>query len=366
MRRRRWPWLLAAAVLLGASAFLMSRDDPERPTPAWQRVQMPRAMKKDERARAEQRRTLAAPAASPEVPNKPATPIRPRDPLLTALPSKMERGVMVVEANAIRHSPVGNLLIECLTSRDGGRRLERLRNEVGIDPLEDLDRVAMADDTLMLSGHFEKAKWGQLFADAGTQVYGQKGTLYQPTRQDGDAPGFTVGVWDGQMVVLGDTPQDVQATLDRLEGRGLHGEPVLDESQTYGEIYGVLTAAALADMLPQDQQGLAEQLRDAAERIELHVDTTRDVGVVANVTGPDGAKAQDLGKTVGAALSLGRLQAQAQGNTSLAELMDLARIVPGDGDFRLEVGLPLEVIEKHLQRCIDRNRERARDEPPAP
>lgn len=366
MQRRRWPWLVAAAVLFSAASFLMSRDDPERPTPVWQRVELPRRMKAEERTRAEERRTLPAPDAAAVDAAAPRKPARPRDPVLAALPSTMKRGVVVVEANAIRHSPVGNLLIECLTSRDGGRRLSRLKEDLGIDPLEDLDRVALADDTLLLSGHFADAKWGQIFADAGTQTWGQKGTIYQPAGSDGRPSELSVGVWDGQMVVLGNTPEDVQITLDRLEGRGIHGDPFLNESQTYGEIYGVLTASSLADMLPKDQQAIAEQLRTAAETIELHVDTTRDVGVVANVTGPDGANTTDLGKTVGAALSLGRLQAQAQGESNLAELMDLARVVPGEGNFRLEIALPLEVLQKHLQRCIDRNQERLRTEQPAP
>lgn len=370
MKRRRWPWLMVAAVLIGLAAWLMSAKDPEREERR-KLVKLPRAMTAPERARAEGRRThVPAPAAAPAAPDVPPQPQRPRDPMIAALPSRVEVAAVVVEANALRHSPVGQLLIECLNSRDDGRGLARFKAQTGIDPLEDLDRLAMMDDTVVMSGHFANARWDSVFPEGGTP-FGEKGTLYQaPPRRDGEAPS-TVGLWDGQMVIIGDSDEEVRAVMDRLEGRGTHGAPVFDESQTYGEIYGVLSAAALAKALPQEQAELAGQIERMAERIELHVDATKDVGIVARVTGPNGEDARDLGKTLGTALAVARAKAQMDGKTELADLMDLARVVPGEGDFRMEMGLPLEVMEKHLKECVERNKarnearsRRAADEPP--
>ena len=42
-----------------------------------------------------------------------------------------------VEANAIRNSPLGEMLLECLNA-DGADDLEDFRRETGIDPLQDL------------------------------------------------------------------------------------------------------------------------------------------------------------------------------------------------------------------------------------
>ncbi|HZA14079.1 MAG TPA: hypothetical protein VE618_06270, partial [Myxococcaceae bacterium] len=200
MKRRRWPWLVSAVVLFALAGWLMALRDVERPEPAWKRVAMPRRMTSEERARAESRRTLLLPppaVASAEPPE----PQRPRDPLIAALPSRFDRGALVVEANAVRHSPVGQLLVDCMLSRDGGRNLEELRRTTGIDPLEDVDRVAMADETLIVSGHFAKARWQEIFRERGAP-FGQDGMLYRPPLPDGrDAPDIAIGVWKSQIVV---------------------------------------------------------------------------------------------------------------------------------------------------------------------
>jgi hypothetical protein len=162
--------------------------------------------------------------------------------------------------------------------------------------------------------------------------------------------------------VVARTEEDVRAALERLEGSGAQGPPAIDESQTYGEIYGVATAEAISELVPADQAALAEKLRAAAARVELHVDASRDVGLVADVTGLAPRETDDLGKSIGAALALARLRAEAEGEHEFAELMDLARVIPDNGRFRLEMGLPLEVLEKHLRRCVElnqRHRERA-------
>ena len=357
--RRRWPWMVAALALFGAGAWLMSRDDPERPAPSWERVEMPRHMRSEDRQRANARRLLPEPPPPPAVgEDPPFVPARPRDPVLAALPTEVKGGVVVVEANAIRHSPVGELMVECLLSRDDGASLKQLRDQMGIDPLEAVDRVAMSEEGLVVSGHFGPAKWKEIFPEGG-RAFGSEGTIYAPAVGSKEG-GMRVAVWRDQVVIFADSDEQAELALDRIEGRGLHAPPVIDEHMTYGEIYGVLSAAQLADMLPPDQKAIADKLRDAAERIELHVDTTRDVGVVADVRGPSGRDTKDLGKTLGAALAVGRLKAQAEGDADLAELLELARVVPGGDDFRLELGLPLEFLQKHLKDCVDRNRERRR------
>ncbi len=358
--RRRWPWLLLAVALFGVAAWLMSRYDPAHEEPSWRRVDMPRHMRQADRERAQARRSNPPPAPSPPAEGESAAVPRAQDPVLAALPSEVKKGVVVVEANAIRHSPVGELLVECLASRDGGRGLAQMREELGFDPLEAVDRIAIADDALVVSGHFGDGRWKGFLGSEG-RPFGKHGTIYDAPRRaedDADGPPTKIAVWRDELVVVADTDAQAEVVLDRIEGRGLHGAPALDESMTYGEIYGVLSADAFAEAFESTQPELAQRLREVAERIELHVDTRRDVGVVADIRGASASDTKDLGKTVGAALALGRLKAQADGYAELAELMDLARVVPGDGDFRMELGLPLEFLQKHLEECVARNEAR--------
>jgi hypothetical protein len=73
--------------------------------------------------------------------------------------------------------------------------------------------------------------------------------------------------------------------------------------------------------------------------------------MVADATGPTAADVNDLGKTLGAALSLGRLKAQSDGDEKLAELMELARVSPRDGRFSMELALPMPLIQRQMGPC---------------
>ncbi len=157
------------------------------------------------------------------------------------------------------------------------------------------------------------------------------------------------------MIVMGKSPSEVKDVIDRLEGRTSSTEqPLISETQTYGEIYGVVSAEDLARMLPPGQSLLADKLRAAAQNIELHVDTQQDVAITADVTGPNGAEVKDLGKALGGALSLARLKAKAEGDTEAEALLDYARVNPSDGSFKVEMALPLEALKKQLAFCKER------------
>jgi hypothetical protein len=96
----------------------------------------------------------------------------------------------------------------------------------------------------------------------------------------------------------------------------------------------------------------AAALVEAASKVELHLDARRDVALVADVSGDDAHKLEDLGKSLGGALALARVQARAQGDADTAELLGFAQISPPRGNaLSLEVALPLEVVAKRLAFC---------------
>jgi hypothetical protein len=76
------------------------------------------------------------------------------------------------------------------------------------------------------------------------------------------------------------------------------------------------------------------------------------VALVADVSGDDAHKLEDLGKTLGGALALARAEARARGDTDTAELLGFARVAPSHGtSLSLEVALPLEAVAKRLAFC---------------
>lgn len=361
MNRRRGIWLGLAAVLLALGAWLMLSGQGDEPAPEPLKVEFPRRMRREDWKRAEQRRTQVVPAVVPAQGKPEAEPPRPRDPVLAALPRGKGRSAVVIEANALRYSPIGELLVDCLM-RDGGKNLEEFRKQSGVDPLQDLDRMVVTDKGIVLSGNFGNARFKELFQERVSSDYGPGARVYEPgsvvvTLEDGGVRkgrnNGTVGTWNDQLLVVGDDPTAVKEVLDQVNGGGSNEPPVINEGSTYGEMYGVLSVEQLARMIPKEQAELAQKLRDVADTVELHMDARSDVAMVAQIRGSDASKVTDLGKSLGGALSLARLKAQADGDKDLAQFLDFAKVEPDGSEFKLELAVPLDVIKERLAFCRD-------------
>jgi hypothetical protein len=356
-KRRRLGWLVAAGVLFALAAGLMFMGSGEEAPPEIPRMDFPRRMRSEEKARAERRRTYVQPVAVADAGvNEPS---RPRDPVIAALPRGKNKTAVVIEANALRHSPIGELLMDCLL-RDGGKRLQQFKETSGVDPLQDLDRMVLTDDGFILSGNFGGAKFKELLGERTAFNYGDGARIYEPgdvtvTLPDGGVRqrrnDSAIGTWNNQMLVVGSSPDKVKEVMDRVEGRGPDEPPVLSEQSTYGEMYGVVAVEQLAKMIPPEQAELAQRLREVAENVELHMDARSDVAMVAELRGPDAQKVTDLGKSLGAALSVARMKAQAEDQKDLAQLLDFAKVQPDGNEFRLELAVPLQLLQERLAFC---------------
>lgn len=222
---------------------------------------------------------------------------------------------------------------------------------MGIDPLRDVDRVGITEHGLVVSGDFRRANWEGLLGTPAGAPYGDHGqiTTVDP-RGDGGGTLFATR-WGDSLLHLGDSEEDGRRVLDAVEGRGPAPRPLLTPEQSYGELYGVVSGADLARTLG-GSEAWATALVEAASKVEVHLDARRDVALVADVSGEDAHKLEDLGKTLGGALALARVQARAQGDAEAAELLGFARVSPSHGNaLSLEVALPLEVVAKRLAIC---------------
>jgi hypothetical protein len=325
-------------------------------------VDFPRRLRPEERQRVERRRTYVTPADAGGVPAA-GEPVKPRDPLLAALPRGPGKTAVVIEANAIRHSPLGEMLLECLMNQSGAQ-LERFKQTTGVDPFKDLDRLVITDDGLIVSGNFGDPRLKELLASRGSVNYGDGASLFE-LGQDRTLPngevvrrqGLPMGTWNDQMLMFGFKPDGmngIKDTIDRVEGRGPDEPPVISENSTYGEMYGVISVEQLRKLVPPEQKELADRLAAVAQNVELHVDASSGFAMTARVTGPDAALVTDLGKSLGGALSLARMQAQGEGETQLAQLLDFAKVRPDGDSFGLEMAVPLDVIQKQLAFCREK------------
>jgi hypothetical protein len=354
--RRRWIWLGVATVLFGLAAYLMAGAEETEAKPEVA-VKFPEHQNRQELARAERRRVQGAALLALTTVDAGHARLRPSDPVLAALPPKGKgASAVVLEANAIRNSPVGELFIDCLRAHHGrDDPFDHVKQETGIDATQDLDRMAVTNEGVLLSGAFQNARWSTMFGGAGAGTpYGNQGTIYElPAPPGHPDQSSAAGRWGNGMMILGDNVAGVQAVIDRLEGRAPDAAPVLSESDSYGDLYGSIEPADLASLLPDNDANLAEQLKAAAEQVKLHMDATNDVAMVADVNGPDAQQVSDLGKTLGGALSLARLDLPGEGEEKqlLSDLLDQAKVDPGNGSFRVELALPLPMLQKHLGWC---------------
>jgi hypothetical protein len=355
--KRKGIWLGVAAILLALSAWLMSRGDKEKPTVRPPKVAFPHGSKPEEETRNQKRRTLPPLKSDDQEGFR-----RKRDPLLVALPTDPKRSAMVFEVGALRESPIMKVWIECMLAKNDRetRDLDRFKKRFGIDPLADVERVAFSSEKLtLLQGSFGKASFeGEGWTK---RTYGEKGVIYENPES-----GRVVGTWGPDMLMMsgaGYAPELIQDAIDRLESNDPSQRPILNDYQAYGDAYGVLSPDDLAKMLPHDRAALAEKSKSVVEHVDFHADASEDVAMTAEVRGLSAEgrgkdDMEDLAKSFGAALAVGRIKAQNDGDEKLAELLDYAKVKPfGGGGFSVDVALPFEML-KELGPC------KKDDEPP--
>ena len=344
---RRFGWIALAALLLAATAAVFSLGEDAPPPATKPRVRYPEWFEPDEYKRQEARATLTLPAPAPSGPAAAApAPYAPgvstgrRDPLLVSLPVREDGLVIVFEANALRHSRLGERFIACLEARNPGD-LARVQEETGIDPLKDVDRVAFLEDAIVLSGQFQNVRWERL--KAAPVAYGG-GRIWH----DG---GEWFGAWGDGLVLLADREESVRRAIDQLEGRAPIPPASFGEDLAYGEVYGVIPGASARRVLGADDRGIGGKLAAIASRVELHVDAMQDIAAVVRVHGDDQGGLQDLAKTIGGALAVARLKAQAESDRELADLLEYAQVRPAGDSFSVQLAVPADRLERWFAEC---------------
>ena len=243
-------------------------------------------------------------------------------------------------------------MLQCLAEREGrANALEALR-QMGIDPLRDVDRVGITEHGVVVSGDFRRANWEGLLGSATAARATATRVRSPPSTRAGTAGArWSPPAGATRCSTSADSEEDGQRVIDAVEGRGPAPRPLLSPEQSYGELYGVVSGQDLAQALG-GSEGWSAALADAASRVELHLDARRDVALVADVSGEDARKLEDLGKTLGGALAVARAQARAGGDEDTAELLGFARVSPTHGSgLSLEVALPIEVVARRLAFC---------------
>jgi hypothetical protein len=341
-------WLGLGALLLVAAALLLSLGEAEPKPTERKQIAFPDGPGRVERERALQRATLVLPARPASPVAAVEEPVARRDPFLVALPVKPDQPTVVFEANALRHSRLGERVVACVLDKDPAmfREIER---ETGIDVLKDVDRVGLAGDAVVVSGFFDRARFEALTNNPQLREerYGEAGRIWSPVRPNEP----TVGAWRDQLILLAATSTPIRQAMDQLEGRADAPATGIPEDMAYGEVYGVVPGAMARRLLPPGERALADRVAAAATRIELHLDAMNDLAAVVRVHGSDDAAMEDLARTLGAGLAVARVQAQATSDEPLADLLEQARVVRVPGSFSVEAAMPADRLDHWFGTC---------------
>jgi hypothetical protein len=223
--------------------------------------------------------------------------------------------------------------------REGKRGIDKFQSQLGINPFEDIERVGVSSSRLtILSMRADKLNLEAL--GLSKRTIGTNGAIYEQ-----ESNRETFGVWGDSLVLVGPDVKSVEEALARIESKD-PATPAISEWSMYGDIYGSISPEELAGMLSESESELAEKVRQAVERIDLHVDASEDVAIVADVEGPRRQDIDDLGKSFGAALALGRVRAQGEDDERLAELLEYAAVRPHENRFSVDVALPFDVLKE--------------------
>lgn len=254
-------------------------------------------------------------------------------------------GAVFVEVNAIRHSPIVEKILRCRSS-EALAGMDEMKQELGIDPLEDLDRIALSDQVFAVSGQFDQMK---LPAELGVPLRIADGAdLYRvdepgPGGPDGGMVAHYLALVDQSLVIMGDDEQQVRAAVDRAQGRAA-AQPLRIEGSE-GEVYGKVGPAFIQAMFDGANDPMAQRLRDVVQGGLVRMTVDEQVALSLDVEATDQQTADDLARAVAGAFSAMRTEATRNGRDDVASLLEQARVDPrSNGTFALDVAVPGDLV----------------------
>jgi len=341
--------VLIALLLLAGGGLLSVIPESCGRAPATRAAHFPRGMEQEDWDRSVRRHVYPS-APDPGAPGQPPS-MPPRDPLHVALPGTMKESAFVIEASAVLSSPLGEPLLACLSAQTP--ELFEGLGRAGVDLRRQIDRIAIVDDMMVVTGDFKGSKLDKLVPGATTEPYGPHGKLLHKDDGEGDI----TGVWKDQVVVTGHSLEEVTQALDRLDGKRPPSTPLLAPQDAYGDVYGVMNPATAGQLVGSSEGELVTRLKEVASRAAVHMDVSDDFALVMDLEGGKPDEVAALGKAYVAALALARVQAAARGDTGLADILGQGRAVPGTpGQTRMELALPSTTIQARLKECAARTK----------
>jgi hypothetical protein len=279
------------------------------------------------------------------------------DAMQRALSPKDGKGALFVEVNAIRHTPLVEKILKCREA-EMFDSLDTFKNELGIDPMEDLDRVGIMPDVVAASGFFENLK---IPADLGEgDAYGKGARIYKAKGDEGED--LYLGKVGDSLVMTSSNEASLKAAIDRAEDPNAEVTTMPGELSK-SELYGTMDGSLARELLAASDSPEARRMADTIASTTMRMNVDENVASSFDVVGRTPEEGEQLRKAVTAALALGRARATTEGETELAALLDQAVVQEQkDGGFGLDLAVPGDVLLRAMGCDANGNPGGARDD----
>jgi len=182
---------------------------------------------------------------------------------------------LVVEAEAIAETRVGELLIGCL---EKGRNAEQIENKFGFNPIESIRRVAIGSSGLVMDGDFSSANFEKIYRGFNSSEYGDNGTIF--SRKNEEEAG---GIWNNEIFFHSEKNSIPQKAIDVLEGREVYDDSLISEYEAYSEIYGRLNVSDVLKIIPDENSGIRDKFASIVKSVVFHTDVDSDSANVVSI-----------------------------------------------------------------------------------
>ncbi len=268
------------------------------------------------------------------------------------------KGFALFEFGAIRHSELARKMMRC-REQQFNQRLAEARDRLGIDLTEDIEQIGMSGDVMAVGGRLGGLELPGV--EGPGERYGDEGRLFElplekPVAQGAVSPSATEpaaqpstdespkGAWlarvGDELLLFGDSKEDLQHAIDRAEGR----EPAADPPPGAADVSAMLSADDLADMMgggDSEPGGPMAELAHLAKGVGLRMNVEDHVALSMDIDTADMERAEQLQAAMRTGVTLLRQKMRRDGEERAAWLLDQARIHdPTAAKLGLDLAVP--------------------------
>lgn len=285
----------------------------------------------------------------------------PADAFERAYADPKSRALLSVQVNAIQNSPLAQKIIHC-REQESSQTYAQVKEKLGIDISQDIDRMAIGENVVVMSGFFSDLKIPEEFGEG--EKYDENSEIYSITADSSEDPqmekdSMYLAKIDDQILLMGDSREDIEASIDRMNKPDENFTDPLEGQINASDMGGFIGPGFIKELATgsTDQSDpLVQQIADTVGMGSFSANVGDEVMMSADLTAGmgDSDKAKDLAQSIAGGIAAMRLQAAKDGDKDLLEMLELARVkqVEENGELSPNINLDLAIPAHQILKAM--------------